>query len=457
MSPTLHWPGKKRIHAPSSALYLRHNFGQRNLWRNMLIHGDNLAVMGALSPNMFYRKKIEWAGGIKLVYIDPPFDVGQDFHMESEAGASGVIRHLAYSDKWGKDAKSFLSMLYSRLWAIKDLLAEDGVIYLHCDWRIEAYARLMLEEVFGKHNFMNTLIWQRDSAAKGSKKHAKQWSRDADSIIVFRKSAKTPFYPVYKKQLSDTQLREYMYQDADGRKFKKVTLGGYNQAAVQRFRQQGLVYKTSSGREYKKYYLDEAKFGIGSIWTDIVNLSKGQKEQQGYPTQKPEALLERIIASATKPGDIVADFFCGSGTLAVVAEKMGRKWIASDMGGLAVHTARKRLLAMQASFSMYGLSGYAPKEGLRVATSFGRKYSVRVTDMPGKRWQDTLDFLQVVGNRTWRDFKTKQKRDLQLQTPKMFTGAASVLAVDMFGNEYTATAQPRKFRRLLCYRPRTSE
>jgi len=125
-----------------------------------------------------------------------------------------------------------------------------------------------------------------------------------------------------------------MYEDPDGRKFKKVTLGDYSSESIQKFREQNLIYATSSGREYKKYYLDEARFAIGSIWTDIVNLSKGQHEQLGYPTQKPEALLERIISASSNEGDLVADIFSGSGTALAVAEKLNRNgsavtWVSS--------------------------------------------------------------------------------------------------------------------------------
>jgi DNA modification methylase len=321
-------------------------------WSNKLIWGDNKFVLSSLRSGPV-REEIEKQGGIKLIYIDPPFDVGADFSINVEIGDESfekqpsVLEELAYRDTWGKGADSFLSMIYERLTLMKDLLAEDGAMYVHCDWRMEAYIRLILEEVFGKDNFMNTIVWMRDSAAKGAKKTAKQWSREGDSIIAFRKSSDHIYKTVYKEELTDTQLREYMYEDPDGRKFKKVTLGDYSQKSIDEFKKQNLIYTTSSGREYKKYYLDEAAFAIGSIWTDIVNLSKGQHEQLGYPTQKPEALLKRIIEASTNPGDLVADFFCGSGTTAAVAEKMGRKWITSDLGKYAVHTARKRLIAVQ--------------------------------------------------------------------------------------------------------------
>jgi DNA modification methylase len=328
-------------------------------WQNKLIWGDNKLILSSLK-NGPLRDEIEKQGGIKLIYIDPPFDVGADFSMDIEFGEDtftkkpNILEEIAYRDTWGEGSDSFLSMIYERLLIMKDLLAEDGTIYVHCDWRLEAYIRSLLEEVFGRENFMNTIVWQRDSAAKGAKKTSKQWSREGDSIIVFRKSAKAIYNTVYKEELGDTQLREYMYEDPDGRKFKKVTLGDYSEKSIQTFREQNLIYVTKSGREYKKYYLDEAKFAIGSIWTDIVNLSKGQHEQLGYPTQKPEALLARIIEAATLPGDLVADFFVGSGTTPAVAEKLGRKWISSDLGKFSIHTTRKRLIAVQRELKKNG-------------------------------------------------------------------------------------------------------
>jgi hypothetical protein len=214
---------------------------------------------------------------------------------------------------------------------------------------MDAYLRLLLNEVFGGENFMNTLVWKRDSAAKGAKKTAKQWSREGDTILVCKKNAEVTYNTVYMEELTQTQLREYMYSDPDGRKFKKVQLGDYSEKSIEEFRNQNLIYKTSSGREYKKYYLDEARFAIGSIWTDIINLSKGQFENTGYATQKPEQLLERIINASSNEGDLVADFFCGSGTTGAVAERLGRRWLMSDLGRFAIHTSRKRLIEVQRS------------------------------------------------------------------------------------------------------------
>ena len=328
-------------------------------WTNKLIWGDNKLILSSLK-NGPLREEIENQGGLKLIYIDPPFDVGADFSMDIEIGDDtftkkpGILEEIAYRDTWGKGADSFIAMIYERLALMRDLLAEDGSIYVHCDWRMEAYIRNALEEVFGRDNFMNTIVWQRDSAAKGAKKTSRQWSREGDTVIVFRNTDRAIYNTVYKEELTDTQLREYMYEDPDGRQFKKVTLGDYSEKSIQTFRDQNLIYQTKSGREYKKYYLDEAKFAIGSIWTDIVNLSKGQHEQLGYPTQKPEALLERIIKASSNEGDLVADFFCGSGTTAAVAEKLGRKWIATDLGKFAIHTTRKRMIGVQRELKKEG-------------------------------------------------------------------------------------------------------
>jgi adenine-specific DNA-methyltransferase len=328
-------------------------------WTNKLIWGDNKLILSSLK-NGPLREEIEKQGGLKLIYIDPPFDVGADFSMDIEIGSDtftkkpNILEEIAYRDTWGKGADSFIAMISERLELMRDLLAEDGSLYVHCDWRLEAYIRTVIEEIYGRDNFMNTIIWQRDSAAKGAKKTSRQWSREGDTVIAFRKSDSAIYNTVYKDELTDTQLREYMYEDPDGRKFKKVTLGDYSEQSIQKFREQNLIYKTKSGREYKKYYLDEAKFAIGSIWTDIVNLSKGQHEQLGYPTQKPEALLERIIKASSNEGDLVADFFAGSGTTAAVAEKLGRRWIAADLGKFAIHTTRKRIIGVQRQLKAEG-------------------------------------------------------------------------------------------------------
>lgn len=324
-------------------------------WSNKLIWGDNKLILSSLK-NGPLREEIEAQGGLKLIYIDPPFDVGADFSMDIEIGGDtftkkpGILEEIAYRDTWGKGADSFIAMIYERLILMRDLLAEDGSIYVHCDYRISSYLRLALDEVFGREQFRNEIVWQRDAVGKGAKKISKQWSRELDTLFYYSKSNDYVFQQQYRpsEELTYTQLKEFRYKEPDGRLFKIVTLGDYSDKSIQDMKGQGLIHTTSTGKEYKKYYLDEFQLAIGSLWNDIANISHGKNpEVVDYPTQKPEKLVERIILASSNEGDLVADFFCGSGTTAAVAEKLRRKWIATDLGKFAIHTTRKRLIGVQ--------------------------------------------------------------------------------------------------------------
>jgi hypothetical protein len=216
----------------------------------------------------------------------------------------------------------------------------------------------VLDNVFGSDCYRNEIIWQRDAVGKGAKKISKQWSKEIEQILYYsKKNHGHIFNQVYKlsDELTHTQLKEFRYKDIDDRCFKIVTLGDYSQQSIADFKKQNLIYTSSSGTEYKKYYLDEFQLAIGSLWNDIPNLSHGKNpESLGFPTQKPEKLLERIIKASSNEGDLVADFFCGSGTLAAVAEKLGRKWIATDLGKFAIHTTRKRMISIQRQLNNEG-------------------------------------------------------------------------------------------------------
>lgn len=340
--PMLQWTGKKPLekveYFPAQE---KEVYGDKNSKEfNKLFWGDNLQVLSHLLK--------EYRGKIDLIYIDPPFDSKADYikkvkirGQKVEGVQQGLLEEKQYTDIWEND--EYLQFMYERLLIMRELLADKGSIYLHCDWHKSHQLRCLLDEVFGEDNFMNEIVWQRDSAAKGAKKSSNQWSRETDTILVYKRSQNVTYNIVYKDKLGATQLREYIYKDPDGRKFKKVTLGDYSEKSIEDFRTQNLIYKTSSGKEYKKYYLDEAKYAIGSLWTDIVNLSKGQNEQLSYPTQKPIALLERIIKASSNPGDLVLDCFSGSGTTLAAAQKLGRKWIGCDINTGAVQTTTKRL------------------------------------------------------------------------------------------------------------------
>ena len=300
-------------------------------WTNKLIWGDNKLVLSSLK-NGPLREEIEKQGGIKLIYIDPPFDVGADFSMKINIGndeftkQANVLEELAYRDTWGKGADSFIAMIYERLSLMKDLLADDGSIYVHCDWRVNSYMRLVLDELFGNSFFQREIIWSIETSS-GFKAQTNNWVRGHDSIYYYSKSNS----PVFNKEffpLNEKTIRRYDKSDEQG---------AYK------------VYYGKDGNE-RKVYLDSSKGRpVTDCWTDIIGFQtvNNTGEYIFYPTQKPEALLERIIKASSNEGDLVADFFCGSGTTLAVAEKLGRKWLGSDLGKFAIHTTRKRLIDVQ--------------------------------------------------------------------------------------------------------------
>lgn len=299
-------------------------------WTNKLIWGDNKLILSSLK-NGPLREEIEKQGGIKLIYIDPPFDVGADFSMKIEIGDDeltkepNVLEELAYRDTWGKGADSFIAMMYERLMIMKDLLSEDGSIYVHCDWRVVAYLRNILDEVFGKDNFQREIIWSFDTKS-GYKTIANNWIRSHETILFYSKSKGDNLFNKQFESYDEKYLERFKKIDKDGRR-----------------------YRDDRGNE-KKQYLDELKgVPMSDVWKDIKSFQQDatSSEYLAYPTQKREELLTRIILASSNEGDIVCDFFCGSGTTLAVAEKMGRKWIGSDLGKFAIHTTRKRLIDVQ--------------------------------------------------------------------------------------------------------------
>ncbi len=337
-------------------------------WTNKLIWGDNKLILSSLK-NGPIRNEIENNGGIKLIYIDPPFDVGADFSMNIEIGDDtftkkpNILEEIAYRDTWGRGTDSFLAMIYERLLLMKDLLADDGSIYVHCDWRVSGSLRLILDEVFGAKYFRNEIIWKRSSA------HSDMSTFGAlhDTIFFYTKSDKYQFNPVYEPYSQDYINRYFRHTDTKGKYLdrdlsaKGLKGGGYSYEwkgkpgywrcpveTMQRYEAEDRLYYTSSGTPRYKQYLDEMPgTPIQDIWTDVYAVNSQAIEKTGYPTQKPESLIERIIRASSNEGDIVADFFAGSGTTAATAEKLGRKWIASDLGKFSVHTTRKRLIGVQ--------------------------------------------------------------------------------------------------------------
>ena len=302
---------------------------QRKGWTNKLIWGDNKLVLSSLK-NGPLRDEIEAQGGLKLIYIDPPFDVGADFSMDIEIGDEtftkepNILEEIAYRDTWGKGADSFLAMIYERLVLMRDLLTEDGSIYVHCDWRVNSHIRLVLDEAF-RNNFEREVIWSFDTKS-GYKSAVQNWVRSHDTILFYSKNRDRKIFNKQFTPYDDKYLERFKRIDADGRRYRDDRGSG------------------------KKQYLDELQgIAVPDVWRDIKSFQQDatSDEYLNYPTQKREALLERVIKASSNKGDLVADFFCGSGTTAAVAEKLGRKWIATDLGKFAIHTTRKRMIGVQ--------------------------------------------------------------------------------------------------------------
>ena len=341
-------------------------------WNNKLIWGDNKLILSSLK-NGPLREEIEAQGGIKLIYIDPPFDVGADFSMDIEIGGEtltkkpNVLEELAYRDTWGKGADSFIAMIYERLVLMRDLLAEDGSIYVHCDWRVNSYIRQILDEIFGSIGYKNAIIWQKIRVVKAQ---SNSFGNVHDYIYFYAKS-KNLFNHVTRAQDPNYEKKFDKTDSATGRKYQLVSLvqkgkgpartfgkrtleppSGmhwiWTQERIDQALKDGIIEFTSTGNPRKRQYLDDSgeRF-VDDLWIDLFPVNSQALESCNYPTQKPEALLERIIKASSNENDIVADFFCGSGTTLAVAEKLNRKWIGSDLGKFAIHTTRKRLIGVQ--------------------------------------------------------------------------------------------------------------
>lgn len=292
-------------------------------WTNKLIWGDNKLILSSLA-NGPMREEIEREGGLKLIYIDPPFAVGADFSFDIEIGGEtaekkqSIIEEIAYRDTWGKGISSYLSMMYERLKLMHNLLAEDGSIYVHCDWRLTAFLRIILNDIFGSSidNFRNEIIWCYTGPGSPG---MRQFNRKHDNILWYSKSDSWIFN-------------------------KNDILAAHSEKTTDNFKK---------GLKGSGFIADTYKLNDGKVPEDWWEFAIAQRfpidgiKRVGYPTEKPIALLERIIKASSNEGDLIADFFCGSGALASVGEKLNRKWISADLGRFSIHTTRKRMIGVQ--------------------------------------------------------------------------------------------------------------
>jgi len=353
-------------------------------WTNKLIWGDNKLILSSLK-NGPLRDEIEKQGGIKLIYIDPPFDVGADFSMDIEIGDEtftkkpNILEEIAYRDTWGKGTDSFIAMLYERLLLLRDLLAEDGSLYIHIGSDVSHLIRQAAQDIFGGDNCRAEIIWKRTSA------HANvvnNYGAIHDTVFFFTKSDRwtwnQQFAPYSKEYVDlffdqvDEQGRRYSRRDLTASMSRAssgqiYTWKGITPTAsrcwamtkekMDELDAKGLIHwpAAKGGMPRLKFYADDAPgVPLQDIWDDVGAMHNLSTERLDYPTQKPEALVERIVRTSSNEGDLVADFFCGSGTTVATAEKLGRKWITSDLGKFAVHTTRKRLIGVQRELKAEG-------------------------------------------------------------------------------------------------------
>jgi site-specific DNA-methyltransferase (adenine-specific)/adenine-specific DNA-methyltransferase len=291
---------------------------------------------------------------------------GETFHKEPN-----LLEQIAYRDTWGRGADSFISMIYERLILMRDLLAEDGLIFLHMGWNISHHVRLAMDEVFGRQNFVNQIIWRRQTAHSDIGQGSEHLGRIHDVVLLYSRGERFAWnmqYQPYSKEYEDGFYKEV--EPETGRRYQlgDITAPGgaskgnpyYEFLGVTRFwrfsekrmkelYEQGRIVQKKPGTvPRQKRYLDEMPgVPLQDLWLDINTVQPQSRERTGYDTQKPEEMLERILKLGSNEGDLVADFFCGSGTTAAVAEKLGRKWIATDLGKFGIHTTRKRLIQVQ--------------------------------------------------------------------------------------------------------------
>lgn len=363
--PELRWTGKRPYE--STQYYpaqLRERYGEEtNGWINKIFWGDNLQVMSHLLK--------EYRGKVQLIYIDPPFDSRADYKkqikIKNKTAMSDAMsfEEKQYSDIWTND--EYLQFMYERIILIRELLSDTGMLFLECDPTRGHYIKVILDEVFGQENFVNQVIWKRTFSHGDMGQGAKHLGRLHDNIFMYRKSSNlkmnTVYTPYSEKYINDF----YKYTDEQGRRYRLVSLLGpggaakgnpyyeflgvsrywvHSKAKMQELYEKGIIVQTKPGAvPQKKRYLDEAPgVPLQDIWVDISAVQGGALENQNYPTQKPEALLDRIIRTASNPGDIVFDCFMGSGTTQAVAMKLGRKFIGADINLGSIQTTTKRLI-----------------------------------------------------------------------------------------------------------------
>jgi len=335
---------------------------------NRLILGDNLEIL----------KKLE-TESVDLIYLDPPFFSNRNY--EVIWGDTGEV--CSFKDRWAGGIEKYIDWLEERVVQMHRVLKNTGSIFLHCDWHANAYIRVqILDRMFGIKNFVNEITWKRTSTHNDSKQGAKHFGRVTDTIFFYAKDIKRLTYnPQFERYTSDYIAQTYHRRDLDGRRFKASDLsaakpGGntsylwkghkppkgrywaYSKENMEQFEKEGRIFYTSTGKPYLKHYLDEMPgVSVDNLWYNCIYRNKA--ERIGYPTQKPEALLDRIIKCAANEGDVVLDPFMGGGTTIAVAEQLNRKWIGIDQSVMAVKVTELRIGKQRNLFNLDLLSTFS--------------------------------------------------------------------------------------------------
>ncbi len=364
--PMLRWKGQRPFRSTQyyPAQIKEVHGHETNGWLNQIFWGDNLQVMSHLLKK--YR------GKVKLIYIDPPFDSKAEYKRKISvkgntiANDHTVFEEKQYTDIWTND--EYLQFIYERLILLRELLSDDGSIYLHCDWHKSHYIRCIMDEIFGQENFLNEIVWKR-SGVHASKKG---FGPVHDTILLYKKGNSfvwNPQYVPYEQEYIDSWFNKI---DDNGRKYglvvcsapgeRKGTLAhfewngqyppagrhwAYVKDKMIDLQEKGLLEHSSNGVPYVRKYLDES-LGVpaNDIWTDTGHIKSKSFENFNYPTQKPEKLIKRIIEASSNPGDLIFDCFMGSGTTQAVAMKLGRRFIGADINLGAIQTTTSRLLSI---------------------------------------------------------------------------------------------------------------
>ncbi|QKE29377.1 type III restriction/modification system, modification subunit [Arcobacter acticola] len=315
-------------------------------WKNRLIYGDNILVMQGLLAGDSASGLKSMRGKIDLIYIDPPFDSKADYRTKITLPNVNlnqkptVIEQFAYADTWKDGTVSYLKMIYPRLALMRELLSEKGSIYVHIDWHVGHYVKILLDDIFGKNNFVNEIIWNYSWGIRTDSR----WNRKHDNIFMYSKNTDNIIFNAQEvleeRQISDATANRLKYKGA-------------------------LITDGNKGRGDSELALPT------DVWY-IATINGMAKEKVDYSTQKPEKLLEKIIKASSNENSIVADFFGGSGTTASVAEKLGRRWISSDIGKPSIMVQRKRLIDNEVKPFLYQSIGDYQKEAFESSKLYKR-------------------------------------------------------------------------------------